>query len=142
MAECVRVIDGTSSGWRRSRNSKLDHAIAAAPSAREDESFQSDYGKKFLEKFGWSHGQGLGAAKEGRTEPLLLSRRSDSMGLGADQMKASEWSSWWEDLYNSNATKLAQKTASDSNSNDEQLFEDKSFRDMSGADLLRLCREK
>lgn len=40
-------------------------------------------GNKLLQKMGWSHGQGLGKANQGRTDPIEARRRNQMSGLGA-----------------------------------------------------------
>ena len=82
MAECVRVMDGGTMGWRRDRRSKKPfHSSSMAAAGCTSQSFESEFGKKMLEKFGWADGQGLGASAEGRVEPLMLSRRVENMGV-------------------------------------------------------------
>ncbi|XP_005096261.1 RNA-binding protein 5 [Aplysia californica] len=40
-------------------------------------------GNKLLQKMGWSQGQGLGKANQGRTDPIEAQRRNQMAGLGA-----------------------------------------------------------
>ncbi|XP_050316050.1 uncharacterized protein LOC126750467 [Anthonomus grandis grandis] len=40
------------------------------------------FGQKMLEKMGWSHGKGLGAKEDGRTEHIKVSYKNDSQGMG------------------------------------------------------------
>ena len=48
-----------------------------------------------LMKFGWAEGKGLGKNLEGQTKAVKLSKRAESLGLGASDDKAGNvgWSS-------------------------------------------------
>lgn len=43
---------------------------------------ESKFGQKLLEKMGWNSGDGLGAQKQGMTDPITLAANSDNKGLG------------------------------------------------------------
>lgn len=43
---------------------------------------QNGFGRKMLEKFGWSPGEGLGAQKQGIKEHLRARKKSDNAGIG------------------------------------------------------------
>lgn len=78
MVEYVRVIGGTSERKRQKRRS--NQTTTASVNGTQD-GFHSDFGKKFLEKFGWEKGKGLGVASEGQLEPLQLHKRSENLGV-------------------------------------------------------------
>ena len=48
--------------------------------------FNSTFGAKILEKFGWKEGEGLGKTKSGITEAIQIKRREENMGLGKTKM--------------------------------------------------------
>ncbi|KAA8499929.1 hypothetical protein FVE85_7514 [Porphyridium purpureum] len=56
---------------------------------------------RMLRNMGWTDGSGLGAARNGATQPLELKENVDKLGLGASkaQQKKSEWhpdtAQWW-----------------------------------------------
>lgn len=54
-------------------------------------------GAKLLGKMGWKEGTGLGANKEGRTEPVSHIRRQDR-GEGIGRKKSLAEGNWWETL--------------------------------------------
>ena len=49
--------------------------------------FNSAFGAKILEKFGWKEGEGLGKSKNGITEAIQIKRREENMGLGNNILK-------------------------------------------------------
>jgi len=55
---------------------------------------QSGFGYRLLTKMGWAEGNGLGKQKQGSLDVIAVSKRSDSLGLGAirDQMGNHAWS--------------------------------------------------
>ena len=61
--------------------------------------FNSTFGAKILEKFGWKEGEGLGKTKNGITEAIQIKRREENMGLGKKK-KEQVWNDkWWEQSY-------------------------------------------
>eukprot|EP01053_Blabericola_migrator_P000077 Blabericola_migrator_1__76@NODE_101_length_14318_cov_135_243281_g28_i1_p12_GENE_NODE_101_length_14318_cov_135_243281_g28_i1NODE_101_length_14318_cov_135_243281_g28_i1_p12_ORF_typecomplete_len115_score22_46Gpatch/PF01585_23/4_3e14Gpatch_2/PF12656_7/6_1e10Gpatch_2/PF12656_7/3_8e03_NODE_101_length_14318_cov_135_243281_g28_i11145111795 len=111
----------------------------------------SSYGEAFLKRFGWKEGEGLGAKKDGIVEPLQVKKRSEHLGLGAEKEKAKEWDSWWEDVYNKHAasakTLIVNKQDDSSDSSDgeeskapQESNKQKSVHELTGPELLRLCR--
>jgi hypothetical protein len=65
-------------------------------------------GEKYLGKFGWRKGEGLGPEKSGITEPIKLPHQEGRTGLGggAPDSKAL-FHPWWEDLYNQAISKVS-----------------------------------
>ena len=62
--------------------------------------FNSAFGAKILEKFGWKEGEGLGKAKNGITEAIQIKRREENMGLGKTKKEQIWNDKWWEQSYN------------------------------------------
>ena len=62
--------------------------------------FNSDFGSKILEKFGWKEGEGLGKNKTGIKETIQIKRREENIGLGKKKMKEKWNDNWWENSYN------------------------------------------
>eukprot|EP01054_Gregarina_sp_Poly1_P003112 Gregarina_sp_Poly_1__3111@NODE_1876_length_3153_cov_184_290992_g1217_i0_p3_GENE_NODE_1876_length_3153_cov_184_290992_g1217_i0NODE_1876_length_3153_cov_184_290992_g1217_i0_p3_ORF_typecomplete_len147_score18_92Gpatch/PF01585_23/4_7e14Gpatch_2/PF12656_7/5_7e09DUF4286/PF14114_6/0_081Treslin_N/PF15292_6/0_19IMUP/PF15761_5/0_38_NODE_1876_length_3153_cov_184_290992_g1217_i0108548 len=128
---------------------------------KSPEAHAAGYGAAFLKKFGWKEGEGLGPQKNGITEPLQLRKRTENLGLGAEKEKAKEWDSWWEDVYNQHAMNSNQRSSankyscssSSNSSSDSDEHETarkraaapcgpnrKSIHDLTGPELLRICR--
>jgi hypothetical protein len=69
----------------------------------------SDFGKKQLEKFGWTKGQGLGSNQQGITKPISVAVKQDTIGLGhsTEASKNSEWNfTWWDHVFNKTASQI------------------------------------
>ena len=62
--------------------------------------FNSTFGAKILEKFGWKEGEGLGKTKSGITEAIQIKRREENMGLGKTKKEQIWNDKWWEQSYN------------------------------------------
>ena len=62
--------------------------------------FNSAFGAKILEKFGWKEGEGLGKSKNGITEAIQIKRREENMGLGKAKKEIMWNDKWWEQSYN------------------------------------------
>ena len=62
--------------------------------------FNSAFGAKILEKFGWKEGEGLGKSKNGITEAIQIKRREENMGLGKTKKEVMWNDKWWENSYN------------------------------------------
>ena len=62
--------------------------------------FNSAFGAKILEKFGWKEGEGLGKSKNGITEAIQIKRREENMGLGKTKKEVMWNDKWWEQSYN------------------------------------------
>ena len=62
--------------------------------------FNSTFGAKILEKFGWKEGEGLGKEKNGITEAIQIKRREENMGLGKTKKEIMWNDKWWEQSYN------------------------------------------
>ena len=62
--------------------------------------FNSTFGAKILEKFGWKEGEGLGKTKNGITEAIQIKRREENIGLGKTQKEVTWNDKWWEQSYN------------------------------------------
>ncbi|XP_048386265.1 PIN2/TERF1-interacting telomerase inhibitor 1 isoform X2 [Stegostoma tigrinum] len=52
---------------------------------------ESRFGKKMLEKMGWSKGKGLGAREQGFTENIKVQIKNDTAGLGAAKDHEDNW---------------------------------------------------
>ncbi len=62
--------------------------------------FNSAFGAKILEKFGWKEGEGLGKSKNGITEAIQIKRREENIGLGKTKKEVMWNDKWWEQSYN------------------------------------------
>jgi hypothetical protein len=67
----------------------------------------STFALRLLAKQGWKEGEALGKKKAGRTEPVQVKRRGDNLGLGAEASRYKWNEAWWEDVFNSSVSKLA-----------------------------------
>ncbi|OQS03034.1 hypothetical protein THRCLA_21256 [Thraustotheca clavata] len=47
---------------------------------------RSNVGYRLLESMGWKEGEGLGSAKQGRTEPVATCLKRDRAGLGSTKL--------------------------------------------------------
>merc|ERR1719230_682798 len=101
----------------------------AKSSGTSSRTFESDFGRRILMKYGWEEGKGLGRNQEGRSECIQAVRREDKKGLGAEsQNNKKEWDNWWADCFNSVAKKIAvpqaatpsPQAADDSSSSEEE----------------------
>lgn len=98
--------------------------------------FQSSFGASILKKFGWTEGDGLGKDKSGITDCIQIKRRKENIGLGADtKAAATEWTNWWDALYNTTASSV-NLTGSGSSSSDGSDVEETDVRTVS---LLDVC---
>lgn len=52
---------------------------------------ESKFGKKMLEKMGWTDGKGLGADESGETAHIKVKKRAANLGLGADSNTPDRW---------------------------------------------------
>lgn len=81
---------------------------------------ENKFGKKMLEKMGWSDGKGLGADLSGETSHVKVNKRAVHLGLGADAGTPDRWTehiSEFDDiLSNLNTTKTASAPNSGPNS--------------------------
>jgi len=81
---------------------------------------ENKFGKKMLEKMGWSDGKGLGAELSGETSHVKVNKRAVHLGLGADAGTPDRWTehiSEFDDiLSNLNNTKTASVPNSGPNS--------------------------
>ncbi|RKP35472.1 hypothetical protein BJ085DRAFT_7877, partial [Dimargaris cristalligena] len=62
------------------------------------------FGAAQLAKFGWSKGEGLGKDKTGITKALVVSKKTDSKGVGANN--GSYDFAWWDHIYNKSAVNI------------------------------------
>lgn len=72
-------------------------AAPAAPPAEpaQDKAKDADVGNKLLAKMGWSDGQGLGRAGDGRAAPIQVQQFAERAGLGA--AKGRDVTASWQD---------------------------------------------
>ena len=65
----------------------------------------SSFGEKELKKFGWREGKGLGVAEDGMTEPIRVTVKGDTKGVGYLQQQYTEEfdNEWWRQAYNTSA---------------------------------------
>ena len=56
---------------------------------------KSRFGYKFLQKFGWSEEKGLGKDESGMTSSISVSKREDSLGLGAEKLTDGAGAKGW-----------------------------------------------
>merc|ERR1712187_253043 len=69
--------------------------------------FESAFGKKILQKYGWKEGEGLGRRKQGKTASIQAVRRDLKVGLGHEKDKSEDqWDNWWANCFNSVAKKV------------------------------------
>jgi len=105
--------------------------LAASSGVSSSRAFESDFGHRILEKYGWQKGQGLGRLGNGRAECIQAERREAGRGLGAEKRKAEgdHWDNWWADCFDSVARRLsvgaaspaaASSCASDSSSEEDE----------------------
>jgi len=52
---------------------------------------ENKFGKKMLEKMGWTDGKGLGADESGGTSHIKVQKRAVNLGLGADSNTPDRW---------------------------------------------------
>jgi Pin2-interacting protein X1 len=55
------------------------------------------FGYKFLSKFGWSDEKGLGKDESGTTSSIAVSKREDSLGLGAEKVTDGAGAKGWSE---------------------------------------------
>lgn len=96
---------------------------------------KSVFGAKILSKYGWKEGDGLGSSMSGAKECVQVEKRSERVGIGAENRSSSatsEWDDWWSGAYDSVASRIAIKTVknkSRSSSSESSLSdEEKAFR--------------
>mmetsp|Transcript_64909 Transcript_64909/g.155028 ORF Transcript_64909/g.155028 Transcript_64909/m.155028 type:complete len:148 (-) Transcript_64909:69-512(-) len=102
---------------------KYQERLAQSSGISSSKPFESDFGRRILEKYGWKDGQGLGRLKDGRVDCIQAARRGAKEGLGVEKRKAEDqWDNWWSDCFNNVAKKIvvpAQKQDSDSESDSD-----------------------
>jgi len=59
---------------------------------------ESKFGQKLMEKFGWNKGDGLGANRDGRTEHIKISLKSDTRGVGCSKKHDDNWVAHQDDF--------------------------------------------
>eukprot|EP01134_Creolimax_fragrantissima_P003821 CFRG3821T1 len=57
---------------------------------------QNKFGKKLMQKMGWSDGDGLGKERKGTTDHLKVKVKNNALGLGADKQGAGDEA--WQDM--------------------------------------------
>uniref|UniRef100_A0A7S3TBV5 G-patch domain-containing protein n=1 Tax=Strombidinopsis acuminata TaxID=141414 RepID=A0A7S3TBV5_9SPIT len=87
---------------------KYQERLALSSGVNSSKPFESDFGKRIMQKYGWQEGQGLGRKRDGRTECIQALRRENSVGLGSEKRKAEDaWDNWWADCFNNVAKRIA-----------------------------------
>ena len=61
------------------------------------------FGKKLLEKYGWSEGQGLGKENQGVSKPISALTQTTTKGIGTCQ---ASFVNWWDDLYSNTLSRI------------------------------------
>ncbi|KFM60921.1 G patch domain-containing protein 4, partial [Stegodyphus mimosarum] len=65
----------------------------------------NEFGRKQLEKYGWTKGKGLGKEENGITKPIKSKLKFDTHGIGHDSSKV--WMSrWWCDAFNEASSRI------------------------------------
>ena len=59
-------------------------AVAAASTFGGFEAHTTGFGSRMLERMGWKPGEGLGAERQGRADPVVATKRPQGLGLGAE----------------------------------------------------------
>ena len=63
------------------------------------------FGKKMLQKMGWSEGKGLGKSEQGVTSHVRVKKREEAAGIGANEPEKMD-DQWWHNVYNSAAASV------------------------------------
>jgi hypothetical protein len=93
---------------------KYQERLAMSSGLSSSKTFESDFGKRVLMKYGWEEGQGLGRLGNGRTECVQGQRREEKKGLGAEKRSSEDqWDNWWADCFNNVAQRLSSKDSLD-----------------------------
>mmetsp|Transcript_53057 Transcript_53057/g.98159 ORF Transcript_53057/g.98159 Transcript_53057/m.98159 type:complete len:146 (-) Transcript_53057:64-501(-) len=86
---------------------KYQERLAQSSGISSNKPFESDFGRRILEKYGWQDGQGLGRLKDGKVDCIQAARRAAKEGLGVEKRKAEDqWDNWWADCFNNVAKKI------------------------------------
>ena len=80
--------------------SKLSSSMSEVTSGSSE-----TFGKKMLQKMGWSEGKGLGKSEQGVTSHVRVKKREEAVGLGADVRENIDYQ-WWYNVYNKAAAKM------------------------------------
>ncbi|KAK8801767.1 hypothetical protein WA588_006052 [Blastocystis sp. NMH] len=99
----------------------------------------SAYGKKLMEKMGWSDGAGLGKDGTGIKKSIVVKKKDDDQGIGFKEAQANRWNQcWWFDAYDSAAKKIGKDSSSDSDSDSDE--EEKGPKVYTDAELFAACK--
>jgi len=65
--------------------------------------------EKWLKQFGWEEGKGLGRNEDGMRDFIHVSKKTDSLGVGASRIgnQDRQGFSWWDNLYNKAAASIS-----------------------------------
>mmetsp|Transcript_73350 Transcript_73350/g.192314 ORF Transcript_73350/g.192314 Transcript_73350/m.192314 type:complete len:146 (-) Transcript_73350:102-539(-) len=86
---------------------KYQERLALSSGVSSSKAFESDFGKRIMQKYGWQEGQGLGRKRDGRIDCVQGSRREQGAGLGGEKKKSEDhWDNWWADCFNSVAKRM------------------------------------
>ena len=89
----------------------------------------SDFARKQMEKMGWKEGDGLGREGNGIVNHIKITKREDTLGLGAEdtdnQLIESITDVWWAGAFD----KVAQNIKGKKNSNKKEKKEKKNKKD-------------
>ena len=80
--------------------SKLSSSMSEVTSGSSE-----TFGKKMLQKMGWSEGKGLGKSEQGVTSHVRVKKREEAVGIGADVPEQMD-DQWWYNVYNKAAAKM------------------------------------
>ena len=105
--------------------------------------FNSAFGAKILEKFGWKEGEGLGKSKNGITEAIQIKRREENMGLGKTKKEVMWNDKWWEQSYNNILKDIKPKNSDKKEINKERKnSEDKSNKKRKNSNVSNVRKER
>jgi hypothetical protein len=73
-----------------------------------------EYGARYLAKFGWSQGKGLGKSEEGIKTHVRVQKRVEGVGIGIESQAGTKLfaSAYWESIYNEAAQRVESSESS------------------------------
>uniref|UniRef100_A0A1I7ZZJ4 G-patch domain-containing protein n=1 Tax=Steinernema glaseri TaxID=37863 RepID=A0A1I7ZZJ4_9BILA len=100
------------------------------------------FGKKLMEKMGWTEGKGLGSKEQGMSDNLKLKANHTAKGLGCDQDYDSTWISHHDDFASLLANLNKNKPASTEKSGSDEEKTTKSLEETSKKSKSRIHYHK